>query len=151
MIGIKEKCEGKVWKALQFMVDGLRRQSKRDDFKVDMDNFGYFDRRNNVCYGCAATCSIQEISGINLSKNNIDFLENRSYALKIEDVELFDFECAIDDARQGDLESLFIFFDKNEIFSPSSFNERFFLTTRSWQTELPRVEQLISELKEKDI
>ena len=53
--------------ALQAMVDGLKRQSKRKGFMVDMVTFGNVSPE--TCYGCAATCTLQEMYGVNFERS----------------------------------------------------------------------------------
>lgn len=149
MISIKEKCEGKIWKALQFMADGLVNQSKREDFVIDMDTFGSVDEQNNICYGCAATCAIQEIAGENFDKD-IFASPSRSRAIGLDRIELHDFEWCINTARQGILYSLFNFFDKPRLHK-DDFDGLFKLNSNDWQEHLTKVQLLIDELKSQDI
>ena len=137
-----------VWKALQFMVDGLKRQSERKDFKVAMDTFGHYSE--GTCYGCAATCTIQEIAKKDLNELSLDETESRAQDLKFDLKQLDRFESFIDDARIGNLENLFAFMKKNTLHKPS-YDGRFYLNTNDWESQLPKVEKLIAELKEKNI
>lgn len=134
--------------ALQFMVDGLRKQSKREDFFVSMSTFGSSD--GETCFGCAATCAIQELTGTNLTVKEINGVEERAKALNFDLGELEHFECCINDAREGVLFNLFSFFgllDKYE----SNYDDRFFLGSVDWKNQLTAVEKLIKELKEKGL
>jgi hypothetical protein len=83
--------------ALQAMVDGLLEQSKRGDFKIDMDTYGTYDE-NNICCGCAATCTVQKLLNKNLDKENIDY-ESHSEFFGIEDI--IEFESVMNEARMG--------------------------------------------------
>lgn len=47
---------------IYFMVYSLIKQSERAEFKVDMDTYGVSNK--TFCFGCAATCAIQEMSGV---------------------------------------------------------------------------------------
>ena len=111
MESIRELIQSKPSIALQAMVDGLREQSKRKNFKVDMRTFGEGKYLNNpvMCYGCAATCTLQKIAGKNLTVDNINVNLDRAQFLKFELTELRRFEFAICDASIGLLYGLFYF------------------------------------------
>jgi hypothetical protein len=133
--------------ALQAMVNGLRKQSKRSDFKIDMGTFG--DAYGGVCYGCAATCALQEISGIDFTLENM-LWHNLPYATPFSGQEISDFEDVIDAARSGYLLPLFTFFHLHPIHN-RGYPRRFNLDTDNWEEQLPEVEKLIAELKEKGL
>lgn len=134
--------------ALQAMVDGLRKQSQRQDFKVDMSTFGYYDFETETCFGCAATCAVQEAFGVTFDKESIDFLVYRAEAVKCDARDLDKFESAIDCARQGDLRYLFRFFGAEY---SAEFDHRFELYSDNWKEQLPFVDELIVELKQKGL
>lgn len=134
--------------ALQYMVDGLRNHHKRIDFKVDMDTFGR--PLWNVCYGCAATCTIQQIAGKNLTTDFVGGTDRRAYQLNLDCNEMDYFEDAINSARSGSLRALFYFFDLQQNWN-QSFDERFFLDNHNWFRKLHKVEELITELKMKGL
>lgn len=130
--------------ALQLMVDGLQRQSQRSDFKINMGTYG--DEVQDTCFGCAATCTIQELAGKNLTKIDIGEIIARSIALGFDVDELREFEGCIDMARQGHLYSLFYFLGFGNVYDYDRYDLRFFLD-HNWRDELQAVEQLIGELK----
>lgn len=99
MLSIKEKAP-KISDALQAMVDGIKTQTARPDFELYMFSFGDFN--DNICYGCAATCAIQQIAGKNLTPENIRGVRCRSYALELDAKELCAFEEAISNFALGD-------------------------------------------------
>jgi len=133
--------------ALQAMVDGLRKQSKRKDFVINMSTYG--ESRGEICFGCAATCAVQQISGINLTVEDID-VANQSLKLGYDFDHLSAFEMSINAARLGDMYLLFLFFDLVWQYD-FDYDERFFLKTENWEEQLPAVEALIAELKEKGL
>ena len=130
--------------ALQAMVDGLKTQSKRKDFKIRMHTFG--ETNGDICFGCAATCTVQQLTGINLTDTNI-YLFQHSKVLNIEKRDIEKFEIAIDGTRKGYLRKLFGYFG---IEIPEKYYKRqnFYLGTITWKEELPIVNKLIEELKE---
>lgn len=145
MINIKETIKLPST-ALQMMVDGIKEQSKRTDFIINMSTYGDADN-NGICYGCAATCTIQKIAARSISINYIGSVGLRAYDLGFDEDELRWFEDAIDDARAGELGNLFNFFGL-EGDHDLNYDDRFFLSNNSFECQLPYVESLIDELKE---
>lgn len=47
---------------IYFMVYSLIKQEERDRFVIDMDTYGAAN--GSFCFGCAATCALQEMSGV---------------------------------------------------------------------------------------
>ena len=90
--------------ALQAMVDGLERQSKRKGFVVDMKTFG--EDGGETCFGCAATCALQEMYGVNFDASNVDPRGERARALGERWQRLNRFEYDMDSARCGYLAGL---------------------------------------------
>jgi hypothetical protein len=143
MISIKEKIQSKPSVALQFMLDGLIKQSERADFKVDMRYFGALFE--GVCCGCAATCAIQELTGINFDSKTIKSVDTRAEAISISESELLLFESAINEVREGCIILLFEFCNLDS----SDYKPIFELciTTCNWENQLPRVKELIEDLE----
>jgi hypothetical protein len=132
--------------ALQAMMDGLLEQAQRSDFKIDMLTYGKYDE-NNICYGCAATCTVQKLLNKNLDKENIDWdLHSEFFGIK----DIIEFERVMDWARVGDLRDLFYYFNLLDKFE-NDFDDMFGLETDNWKRELPKVKELIKELKEKGL
>ena len=145
----KNKCDGKVSVALQAMIDGLHYQSQRKDFKIAMKSFGDFNNNNGVCYGCAATCAVQKLSGVNFCDSSITGELTRAKFLDVNVHDLKDFEDAIDSARNGYLYELFVYMDQKESYD-KSYDKDWELTTRDWGTELPKDQTFVNMLKSKD-
>jgi len=150
----RELCNGKVSAALQAMIDGLKLQSQRKDFRVDMSTFGtFYDPENKeipVCFGCAATCTVQQLSKVNFTDSQIDSLEERSFLTIQNSNDLDRFEDAIDCARMGNLISIFNYMDNLESYELSDSN-RWLLRTDDWQEQLPLVQDFVEMLKLKGL
>lgn len=144
MKSILKAIKGKPSIALQHMVDGLSKQSKRKDFKIDMSTFGTSEGK--ICYGCAATCAIQNITKINLTSQHIGLTHIRASKTETDYYELDTFENAINNARKGVLVDLFIFC-KLSTHDVHRFSNHFDLWNDNWKEELPKVRKLIKELK----
>lgn len=136
------------------MVDGLKETTTYGQ-RVSMGTFG---RANSVgvCFGCAATWTIQKLAGRKLVAEEVSALP---YALSnpvtldglpwsVSDINMF--EHAMDDARMGDLRRLFIFLGVSRRLE-EEFVCRFCLTNETWANELPEVEKLIARLEAHDL
>ncbi len=155
MIDIKETLKVPS-AALQAMVDGLREQSKSKYFRITMATFGHSD--GHFCFGCAATCTIQQIAGKHfeasdlINNNDMDSsVFQRANALNFDVEQLRDFEDAIDSARKGRISRLFFFFGVPITRDSAKYHHRFHLGTDDWKSELPKVEELIAELRENNL
>ena len=95
---------GKPSRAIRAMCDGLQAQAKRPDFRILMDTFGSHIR--GVCYGCAATCAVQEAAGIQFGPENITGNLRRSSAIGCDRHDLAEFEAVVERLRNGNLISL---------------------------------------------
>lgn len=143
-LSILTAIKGKPSIALEHMVNGLLKQSKRKGFKVNMSTYG--DSHGEMCYGCAATCAIQSIAKINFTPNTINTTKRRVEIAEADFGELNAFESAINQARQGSMRSLFYFCNIREE-SGNRFNANFDLQSNNWKKQLPQVRKTISELK----
>jgi len=150
----RELCKDKVSTALQAMIDGLKFQSQRKDFRVDMSTFGAFhesrNKGNPVCFGCAATCTVQQLSKVNFTDSQIDSLEERSFLTIHNSNDLDRFEDAIDYARMGDLIPIFSYMgnlDSHELIDDSQW----ILNTDDWQEQMPLVQDFVDMLKLKGL
>ena len=143
MKSIKELIENKPSKAVQAMLDGLLEQSKRSDFEIHMSSFGIAD--NKICYGCAATCTVQKLAKKNLTIKNIDTTESRAAKLKFDFYELHEFELAIDDLREGDPTYLFSFC---KVQAKYPIDPDFTLNSDDWQEQIPQIETYIKKLQD---
>lgn len=142
---IKDKIS-KPSQALQAMIDGLRTQSQRYDFKIRMGTFGHSD--GAICFGCAATCAVQEIAQTNLSVSAMHYFVDRAAALNFELSGFAEFEGSIDTARYGDMGRLFEYFDL-DYSKGQNYNIDLVLRDDDWEKVLPNYEALVARL-EKD-
>lgn len=81
------------------MVSGL----KKRHVAIDMSTLGFWDARSNICYGCAATNAICEISGKTFAGHNINTANFRAGFIGCSTDFIVDFELAIDNLRLGDI------------------------------------------------
>ena len=143
VIDLKETFRGKPSDALEYMCDGLLRQDKRKGFKVTMWTYGGADEQ--VCFGCAATSTIQEIAGRNLTASNI---LNRQL-IGFDSRELNEFELVIDAARKGFLRLLFDFCEITEVRYREWGN--WSMRDHNWKSCIPKVRKAIREMRAKGI
>lgn len=145
-ISILKLIKNKPSIALDMMVKGLLKQDRRKDFEVDMGSFGGFAYSVKICYGCAATCTIQQIAKKNFQSSNIERSSCRAKVMGIDKYELDSFETAIDDARSGYLSALYMFC---KITNQESLPKKasFCLDNDNWKEQIPKVKTLILKLK----
>lgn len=125
------------------MVNGLESQSQRLDFEVQMHTYGYYSEEENMCFGCAAICAIQEITGINLNKNDFP---GKHLALGFSAADLQLFESTLDDLRSdGYYEGLFSYLGIDlPAKLPVPVLDR--LETHNWREKIGAYEAFASEL-----
>lgn len=152
----KELCDGKMWKAVEAMLIGLQEQNKRKDFKIVMETFGRsFD---NTCFGCAATCAIQQLTGVNFNSYDIRHEWLRAYAVETDVSDLNDFEMSINDLREGMLHGLIIYFGKSEAIDDLHVRYEIMHIQKSlprllndWSNNLQPYYNLLNFLKQNDL
>ena len=91
---------------LQAMIDGLA--SIESDQRIAMDTYGAVDEGDQICYGCAATWTLQKLAGRKLTMDEVA-AGGSSYGrdgLNERAPRICSFESAINQARQGALEPL---------------------------------------------
>ena len=126
------------------MVNGLLKQSRRKDFKITMRTYGESD--GGLCFGCAATCTIQNLSKSTFTANMIGDPLGRAGVAHISFIEFATFETAINRARTGDLRHLFDFCGI-ETKNTSLLYADFDLQDNNWKKQLPQVKKTIFKLK----
>lgn len=95
----KEKVRSMTAKEIiMAMVNGL----KKEHVKVDMSTYGDFSEVSGICYGCAATNAVCEISGVVFTGEHV-LSENHYWFLKTDGTFLELFETAIDSLRLGQI------------------------------------------------
>jgi hypothetical protein len=118
--------------AVRAMVNGLRNQDRRADFQVDMGSFGLVHR--GVCFGCAATCALQEATGRNFTVRDIT-----EHCLS-------DWELMIDGLRSGFVKGLLNYYEVD------SFDfDLPYLSTENWRDNLEPYERLATYLESIDL
>ena len=127
------------------MIEGLIQQDKREDFIVDMDDFGYYV--GDTCFGCAATCATQYIFKKNIPLEKIFKVENRSEYLEVEVQDLDLFEAVVDNFRMGNPKHLFNYFDIP--FTRDVGVELPDLDTHTWKKNIHRYKEYSEFLKTK--
>lgn len=96
---------------IRAMIKGLR-EEPNDHFEVDMTTFGYVHR--DVCYGCAATATILNLTDISVASNstirdrdftilNYSIYPSSPYAAECQNMheQVYELETTIDTVRQG--------------------------------------------------
>ena len=97
-MNFQEKVQAmKASEIVQAMVDGL----KAAHVKVSMSTFG--NAHHGICYGCAATNTLCQISGKTFTPDVIDESYNRSMFIESDLEFMLWFEHAIDNLRSGDI------------------------------------------------
>lgn len=138
--------------ALQAMVNGLRKQSQRPDFRIDMITYGRKGRKGTkdegLCFGCAATCTVQEIAEKDISCEVVGSEYGRAKALGFHIADERHFEDIMDYARKGTMKLLFAYFGIHgnranrfiEVTLP-------WLNTNNWKNKLKYYEKYIKRLQ----
>lgn len=154
----KELCDGKVWRAIEAMLIGLETQDKRNDFRIDMESFlGVCENFHApaVCFGCAATCAVQQLSGFSFNVDNFDSVcdyssfRKRTKLLNADTDDLRRFEIAMNELRLGYPEHLFRYIGASLVALPDKYLPP--LHTHNWRNDLHRYQVLLRYLKIKNI
>ncbi len=128
-------------KALQAMVVGLQNPGP-----INVMMTAFYVRDKGKCFGCAATCALQQIAKKKMDTSCPLDSPGRAKFLGFNEDEMMRFECAMDDAREGSLRSLFAFFNRGGDWK-DEYDGKFYLSTESWQENIPEVQKLIRKLK----
>lgn len=106
---MRELCNGKMWVAVEAMITGLQ-TIPGEKFYVNMNTYGEPSIRNpGVCFGCAATCAVQKLTGVMFEPDTISPSPIRLATIGAKD--LLEFEATIDALRSGHVDLLVMFFD----------------------------------------
>ena len=108
--------------AIFAMIRGIKAQLKSDNFFINMLTFGSYDEKGKMCYGCAATCAIIDLTGYEpeqvVFRNSGDYFDPQKVGRKVYErnlTTLHQFEEAINGIRQGKLDHLLYFYGYNWI------------------------------------
>lgn len=144
--------------AIKAMCVGLRRQSQRADFCISMGSFG--DASFDMCYGCAATCAIQELAQRDLDVDTIIGVSKRADALGLSRRDMYAFEGLIDRVRRGVFGPLFEYYgmpfppgfahiDRRALDTReqrSDYDDKWLMYSCDWEIKLPLYEELAEQL-----
>lgn len=139
--------------AIRAMVNGLYNQSKRNDFEIDMDTLGEASKIREIFYGGAATCAIQEATGMNFTPDTIGDITvgARAYYLHVDASDLGKFESGIDELRCGDPDEMAKYYGIDDFFVATNYNMDDFylpeLRTENWRELISAYENLADELE----
>ena len=124
--------------AIQAMIDGLFAADRRADFVIDMATYG--SASDTICYGCAATCALQQITNCQLTHKTIyckgQYLDDDIYFIRR-------FESAIDSFREGISVPLQVFCG---VHIPPHYHT-WHLTTSNWKQEIYQIQEYVQELR----
>jgi len=141
---------------LQAMVDGLWEASRRRGQGVDMSTYGMVSDED-ICYGCAATWSLQNLLGHWLPPDKIMALGSVDTTL-LKDYEwngetprrVLDFETVMDFARTGQLNPLARFCGLRPGKLDAWYGQ-WFMDSDNWQEEIHKVSAAILNMQERGL
>lgn len=154
---MRELCNGKMWVAVEAMITGLQ-TIPGEKFYVNMNTYGEPSIRNpGVCFGCAATCAVQKLTGVMFAPNIIESATKRRDTLGARD--LLQFESAINALRTGHVDSLVEFFDAWDNITDKGLGTELgeielylpVLDNSSWRERLDEYKPLLDFLKKHDL
>lgn len=131
----------------QAMIDGLKNSKKMKDFKVSMDTYG--GNKEGVCYGCAATCTMMELTGKKVKAGEFGFRSKFSYftnGLTHRDVYLI--ESVVDKFRLGCKECLAEYCGVGLQDQKKIPITNWLMATHNWEEELPKVQKHVDKVME---
>jgi hypothetical protein len=141
--------------AVQAMIGGLKEYDADPNFSICMKSYGNSDA-SGVCFGCAATCTIQHVFKYAFTPWQIKSTLRRAAAVNSDYSALNKFEFMINGLRSGDLHSLLYYYGIN-IYCSLELSELcnewdalrhlYALSTHNWRERLPRWDRLVARLK----
>ena len=140
--------------ALKAMQKGLTKYMEKEGFEIDMESYGSFAITDGkpICFGCAATCTIQEAVGKSFNDDNISSCLFRSYFLKIETSDLFLFEMAINAFREGSYDQIFEYYGLHHMYydfiNHNITDSRLLMINENLHEAMDHLERIIEELEE---
>jgi hypothetical protein len=138
---------------LQAMVDGLRAANADPQQQISMSSYGTVGF-GGVCFGCAATWTLQELEQRLLTVDEIKALgflttvsTKRTFQVSEEQADrIVRFEFSMDSARSGRLGNLAYFCDI-PFGELSPWEDQWSLKTENWKEVIPTVERAIAEMQ----
>ena len=155
MINLRAKLRGRegFCTAVTAMIAGLNVQDERENFTINMEDYGdshYDDDMGEVmCFGCAATCAIQQYFGVDFDEDDIFQDTKRAAAVNLNIKTYNWFEGAIDSLRRADTYHLADFCQLNEndkSFVKHSFGALRELDNCSWDRNLYEYEDALDQV-----
>lgn len=137
------------------MVIGLLRQNTRTDFRIDMDTYGKTSYDSEVCFGCAATSCLQQVSNVNYTAQRIgqgradsEYWLKDVYGLQFDYLDVREVEIVVNNLRLGYIKKLLRYYDVEEKFDDfSEFSGDWYMETFDWCCQLPKVIKFIHALR----
>lgn len=145
--------------AIRAMCDGLVNQSKREDFGIEMSSYGGTSKVyqpetktfKEMCFGCAATCTIQEIFQKNVTPRTAR-MDKHHLLDEVGKAEVERFEYMINDLRNGMLWTLLDYYEVVANFTGRQISAMELglpdLGTYNWEKGLPAYRKLARKLEE---
>jgi hypothetical protein len=133
--------------AIEAMIKGLKKARKRKRFEVRMTTYGSADITRSICFGCAATVTLQEAAHRNFKPANIWDGCRRAAFLGLDRSELGSFESALNSFRLGRPGCLFAFFGEQ---TPPMLVD-WALTDEDWEEELPKVKTYLKDVRRRPV
>lgn len=133
---------------LQAMVDGLR-EINPETQHVSMWSLGYVDHRN-ICYGCAATWTLQKLADRKLAPVEVLSLNALAGPLPLNGTDpkrIIEFEQAMDGARSGYLTMLAVFCELSGS-ELARWDRQWEMLTNNYTEAFPKVELAIKDMQE---
>lgn len=155
---------GKLSKVVYAMCDGLLEAADREDFRVDMGTYGDtadFGFPDYVtCYGCAATCALMKVTGVQLTSQTIEGHSKRAAAVGLSVADVADFERAVDAFRCGDEDNNdhwsafwslaeFCSTPRDVVAAAVAYSGSWELDTETWRDQLPILREFADYLAER--
>lgn len=130
--------------AIRAMVNGLRNQSNRKDFVIDMGYYGL--EKGGLCFGCAATCAVQEAAKVNFTVVNI-YVGQQCETLDVDFEELNHFEGMLNSLRMGRWDHLIEYYDRKDLLDKLSNVHLPAMENVTWRQCLVYYEELAERLE----
>jgi hypothetical protein len=145
--------------ALEAMYIGLKNVKRRRGFKLNMQTFGKksFLYEKPICFGCAATCALEQLSGKKLlfskiKKHQLWTHEDLASYYKVDFEKFIKFELALDKARKGSLRELMTIygFRYHHLLTRSiiDLSNSLYIQESNVEEELPKLKELYTKLRE---
>jgi hypothetical protein len=149
-----QKYNLKLSDSVNGILQGLKQFSNNPNFRIRMYTFGgvgsqpVWQDERPICVGCAATCAIQNISGVTFTQENISSYRHLAVAVRFD--ELSAYEYAIDVFRRGSPAELIQLHEIDGVSVPAhivNLMRCLYIVTEGHEESYPLLEEIIKELK----